>query len=72
MAVLLYTALITDNYSSGTFREAYMPLSYKWSTIVMNQVCTNENRLEYLVIEHFKTQHVITNILQVTYIHSYL
>lgn len=72
MAVLLYMTLITDNYISGTFREAYMPLSYKRSTIVSNQVCTNEDRLDYLVREHFKTKHVITTILQVRYIRSYL
>ena len=72
MAVLLYTTVITDNYISGTFREAYMPLSYKRSTTVLNQVCTNEARLDYLVNEHFKTKHVITNILQVRYIRSYL
>lgn len=72
MAVLLYMTLITDNYISGTFREAYMPLSYKRSTIVSNQVCTNEDRLDYLVREYFKTKHVTTTILQVRYIRSYL
>ncbi len=45
LAALLYTTPITDNYSSETFHEAHMPLSYKWLASVLHQVFTSTSAL---------------------------